>query len=117
MEGQRGGGGGGLRLKEHASRYYFFRVYVHVRLLRRRSSTCGWVGGLSTRWVEGEEGGFKELREVGSLLSDPEQPGMVRGGRGGTFVGAGGMPAPLLAIAAFCPRGPPQGSGPLPCES
>ena len=41
---------------------------AHVRLLRKESSTRGWVGWLSTRWVGDEEGRFKKLQEVGSLL-------------------------------------------------
>ena len=48
---------------------WYFWVYARVPLLRRESSTHGQVGWLHTRWVRGEEGKFKKLREVGSLLS------------------------------------------------
>ena len=37
------------RLSECAG--WYFWVYVLVYLLRRESSTHGWVGGLSTHWV------------------------------------------------------------------
>ena len=30
--------------------------------------TCGKVGWLPTCWVDGKDGGFKKLQEVGSLL-------------------------------------------------
>ena len=58
------GGGVPKMLKGYAS--WYFWVYARVRLLRRESSTCGQVGGLPTRWVGGETGRFKKLREVGS---------------------------------------------------
>ena len=59
-EGGRSGGGGAIK----AERVCHLRVYVRVRVLRRESSTRGWVGGLPTRWGAGEGGGFKKLREA-----------------------------------------------------
>ena len=35
---------------------WYLPVFVHAGLLVRESPTCGWVGGLPTRWVRGEEG-------------------------------------------------------------
>ena len=55
------------RLSEYAG--WYCRVYVRVHLLRRESSTRGWVGQLSTHWVGGEGDGFKKLWEVGNLVS------------------------------------------------
>ena len=50
------GRGGGLpsRLSEYADRHCL--AYVCVRLLRKESSTAGWVGWLSTQWIGGEGG-------------------------------------------------------------
>ena len=51
---------------------WYSRAYVRVRLLRRESSTCGWVGGLPTGWAEGA-GGTRSAtpNDRGKLCSGP----------------------------------------------
>ena len=53
-----------------------------VAFLRRESSTRGWVGWLSTRWVGGEEG-QPTRRPQGGMggLGIPVLPAMCRGVR------------------------------------
>ena len=99
----KGGGGGALAES---------RVSVHVRLLRRESSTCGYVGWFPTRWV-----GFKKekrLREVGSLLGYPTAGGSSFCCMGvGQLsrcsqvlllpLGATPMPAPACSTQSLCP--------------
>ena len=62
------GGGGGIKAGG-----WSFRVYVRVRLLGRESSTCGEVGWLPTRWVEGEEGAGP-VRHLQSLWTEWAAP-------------------------------------------
>ena len=62
----RGGGVAPSRQKEYTGRY--FRVDVHVRLLRRESPTRGGGGWVPPRWGGGDAGVFKEWGNVGSLL-------------------------------------------------
>ena len=50
-------------------------LLLGVRLLRMEFSTRESVGWLSTHGVGGEGGRFKQMREAGSPLSYPLQPG------------------------------------------
>ena len=59
--GRVGWGGGGGRLTG-----WWFRVYVCVHLLRRQLSARGLVGWLSTHWVGGEGGVFKNCERCGA---------------------------------------------------
>ena len=46
------------RLREYAG--WCFQGYVLVHVLRRESSTRGWVAWLPPHWVGAEGGGFEE---------------------------------------------------------
>ena len=76
----------GLRIDGHcstwgrrnvASRGSSFRVCVRVCLLRKGSSTCGCGGGLPTRWVGAEEGGFKKTAREGQRVGRPNSAGEI----------------------------------------
>ena len=64
---------------------WYFRVVGRVHLLRRES-TRGWVGWLSTHWVGGEEGGFRN--RWAACSPHPSRRGILfRPGESGTVVG------------------------------
>ena len=62
--------GGGDGVSRDAERVCLLAVPLQLRvhLLRRESSTCGRVGLLPTHWVGAEDGRFRKLQEVGTLL-------------------------------------------------